>query len=118
VHPEPADLPSRSAKNRKVMKTVLGYFVRNPRLTDSLEGIVRWRLLEEALHERVIETEAALRELVDAGYLLEEQRVGTERLYRLNEARLAAASRLAGMADETPRAAAGTRGTRRPRTKR
>ena len=65
-------------------KQVLGYFVRNPQAIDNLEGIVRWRLLEERVHRTFQETESALAWLVQEGYLHEEVNPGGAPLYRLN----------------------------------
>jgi hypothetical protein len=51
---------------------------------DSLEGITRWRLLEQALQRKLAETQKALNWLVDHGYVMEEQRPSTPRMFRLN----------------------------------
>jgi hypothetical protein len=68
-------------------RKVLGYFVRNPHAIDNLEGIARWRLLQERIHRTVQDTESALAWLVKEGYLREEANPGGEPLYRLNTAR-------------------------------
>jgi hypothetical protein len=67
-----------------IVKQMLSYFVRNPSAVDSVEGIARWRLLEEQIERTVRETETALEWLLAEGYLLEVRRPGTERLYQLN----------------------------------
>jgi hypothetical protein len=51
---------------------------------DSLEGITRWRLLEQALHLKLVETQKALNWLVEHGYVVEEERSSTPRMFRLN----------------------------------
>lgn len=68
-------------------REILAYFLRNPAAADSVEGIARWRLLEEAIHHKVLETQKALEWLVEQGFLIEvaEQHVG--RLFRLNPQR-------------------------------
>lgn len=52
-----------------VVRQVLGYFVRNRRTADTLEGIARWRLLQERVEKSVRETKAAVGWLVREGYL-------------------------------------------------
>lgn len=65
-------------------KQILSYFMRNPSAVDSLEGIARWRLLEEAIHRNVAETEEALCWLVKKGYLIETAQPHSGRLFRFN----------------------------------
>jgi hypothetical protein len=57
--------------DRAIIRQVLGYFVRNPKAVDTLEGVARWRLLEERVHESVRQTKAAIDWLVKEGYLEE-----------------------------------------------
>jgi hypothetical protein len=66
------------------VKQILSYFVSNPSVADSLEGIARWRLLEEAIHRNVAETEEALRWLVKEGYLIETTHSHSGRLFQFN----------------------------------
>jgi hypothetical protein len=70
----------------QIARQVLSYFIRNPQATDSLEGIARWRLLQERIHRTVQETNAALMWLVSEGYLREVLNPGADRLYQLNVA--------------------------------
>jgi hypothetical protein len=65
----------------------LSYFVRNESAVDSLEGIAKWRLLEEAIHRNVRETEQALEWLVRQGYLKESPQPHAGRLYSFNTAK-------------------------------
>jgi hypothetical protein len=65
-------------------RKILAYFFRNPSAVDTLEGIARWRLLEEEIHRRVVEIRRALEWLVGRGFLIETTRTSTDRLYRLN----------------------------------
>ena len=69
-------------KNSELAQQVLGYFMRYPNATDSLEGIVYWRLQEERVHRMVEETKSALEWLVEQGFLLQES--STPPVYRLN----------------------------------
>lgn len=75
---------------------VLSYFLRNPDAADSLEGVARWRLLEEALHRSLAQVERAVRWLVEQGFLVRDERAGAGTLYRLNLARRDDARRLLG----------------------
>jgi len=58
---EPADVAA--------VKQVLSYFVLHPLAADDLEGIARWRLLEEMIISRIDETNRALAWLVAQGFL-------------------------------------------------
>lgn len=71
----------------QIVRQVLQYFMRNPHAADDLEGVARWRLLEEAVHRTVDETEQALRWLVRSGYLQEMDAAGGSRVFRMNEER-------------------------------
>jgi hypothetical protein len=64
---------------------ILSYFVRNPKAADTYEGIVRWRLMEEAIHYTTADTQQALIWLVSNGYLNETS--GTRPIYSLNQER-------------------------------
>jgi hypothetical protein len=59
------------------------YFVQHPHAADSLEGIARWRLLDQRARDLVAETGRAIEQLVEEG-LLEEVSAGGQTLYRLN----------------------------------
>jgi hypothetical protein len=65
-----------------VIRQVLGYFLRYPDASDSLEGITHWRLAEERIHRAVEETRTALDWLVEEGFLAEEP--AAPPIYRLN----------------------------------
>lgn len=75
------------AKEAEVAMEILRYFIRRPMNTDDLEGVARWRLLEEAIHRTVDETQQALHWLVQRGFLEEINTAGGGRLYRINETR-------------------------------
>lgn len=59
------------------------YFHHHPEAADSLEGVARWRLLADSIHQAVEETHQALRRLVDRGQLVEQRAPGVQTLYRL-----------------------------------
>jgi hypothetical protein len=78
----------------KGAKEVLSYFLRNPHAVDSLEGVARWRLLEETIHHRVEEVDGAVSWLVSQGFLMKEPTVRGFHTYRLNRDRADEAARL------------------------
>src|SRR5262249_56056921 len=54
-------LPSNALElDETVVRQILAYFVRSRRVADTLEGIARWRLLEERVRLSVRQTQAAL----------------------------------------------------------
>ena len=65
-------------------RAILDYFLRHPEAADSLTGVARWRLLEEAVQRSVATTETALRWLLEQGYLRQRQIAGGERIFQLN----------------------------------
>ncbi len=77
-----------------IARAVLSYFFRHPGAADSLEGVARWRLLDEFVDHQVRETAAAVSGLVETGYLLVESHAGVESIYRLNPERIAEVGRL------------------------
>jgi len=73
-----------------IASEILRYFLRNPRAADSLEGITRWRLLDERIYRTLEETARALDGLVGKGLLVTEESTGlAERLFRLDPNKLA-----------------------------
>jgi len=68
----------------EVARQVLSCFMRNPQAADTLEGIARWRLLEERLQRTMQQTDAAVRWLVTKGFLQEIEPAGSVKLYRLD----------------------------------
>jgi len=77
----------------KIVKRILRYFVHNPTAADSLEGVARWRLLEEQIQNSVLQTDAALTWLVSQGFLQEVKPAGAVALFRLDPKRRADAIR-------------------------
>lgn len=73
-----------SSTHEEVAKQILRYFLRNPQSADSLEGVARWRLLEERIHHTLVETQSALEQLVAEGYLRVVSVSGSENIYTLN----------------------------------
>lgn len=83
-----AQVVPTTRRDEQVMRDILGYFVRHPQAADTLDGIVRFRVMEELLHRGVPETEAALERLVSSGLLRRDSAPGTGAIYRLGEERL------------------------------
>lgn len=75
---------ARGTKQPNRAREVLSYFFRNPQAADTLEGVARWRLLEETVRRGVAETEQALNWLVSEGYLTRVSTPYTEPVYELN----------------------------------
>jgi len=67
---------------------ILTHMLRNPQVVDSLEGLTRFRLLEQRIQQGVAETTEALRWLVKTGLVLEESTSEGHRVYRVNPARI------------------------------
>lgn len=82
--------PVTSEKEPERAKEVLEYFVRNPQAAGTLEGLARWRLLQETVHRRVEETAEALEWLVAEGFLKETLTTYSNPIYSLNTEALAA----------------------------
>jgi hypothetical protein len=68
----------------KTAKDILKYFLRHPAAADDLEGIARWRLLDEKVHQSLQETNQALEWLVEKGLLVAESHPVSGTLFRLN----------------------------------
>jgi hypothetical protein len=84
-----------------VTNQVLSYFLRNRQATDTLEGIARWRLLEEQVNRSVRQTEAALDWLVEQGFLEEVETPGAQAsLFRLSPGKLEEAKAFLAGSDE------------------
>jgi len=78
-------------KTKRDAREILSYFMRNPQSADSLEGVVRWRLLSEVVHRKVDETRAALYWLVEQSLLLETRSPGVGPIFSLNPEKIAEA---------------------------
>jgi hypothetical protein len=70
---------------------ILSYFVRNPKAADTLEGIARWRLVDEVIHRKLQETRSALAWLVESGFILVNSSLAAGDVFTLNEAKIAEA---------------------------
>jgi len=73
---------------------ILDYFLRHPLAADTLEGVARWRLLEESVYRCVEEIREALGWLVARGFLLQDRGASLRPLFRLNRERAPDAARI------------------------
>lgn len=67
-----------------VVRDIMRYFVQHPAAADSVEGIARWRLLQQRAQDVVQETDAALALLVEREIVQEIRVLGAPPLFRLN----------------------------------
>ena len=95
--PTGSDVPATVAE-------VIRYFLHNREAADTLEGIARWRLIEEKVQRSVSEVDQALDWLVARGFLLERSRRGSAPIFRLNRRKATQAERLVGRASSAVRA--------------
>jgi hypothetical protein len=84
-------LASDQQPDETVVRDVLNYFLRNPQAVDSLEGIARWRLLDEVVRRKVEETRKALEWLVRQKYLSKTMVAGGDPVFSLNPDNIAKA---------------------------
>ena len=94
-------------------KQILRYFLHNPHAADTLEGIARWRLLDEQIRQSVRMTTLAVQSLVSMGLLVAERAGAAGIVYRLNEAKRGEALRFCA---ERPRRNMARAGPKRTRT--
>jgi hypothetical protein len=73
-----------SQESENLAREILAYFLRNPQCADDLQGITRWRLLDQMIHHALHDTRAALDLLVGQGYLTKESTTGSDPVFRLN----------------------------------
>ena len=78
----------------QVAEEILRYFLRNPQAIDDLEGVARWRLLDERIHSSLGEVSRAIAWLVSEGLLLQQGSDTANSLFRLNADRRSDSERL------------------------
>jgi hypothetical protein len=84
-----------------VARDVLRYFVRNPEAADTVEGVARWRLLDERVYCSLQQVTRAMAWLVAQGLLVEDQLPSSRTAFRLNQTALKQIERL--LQQEEPR---------------
>jgi hypothetical protein len=80
--------------DKETVRRVVAFFIRNPSVADTFEGIARWRLLEQTVIETVETTRSALRWLVAEGILEELPQPAGMSLFRLRPEKTSQAKRL------------------------
>lgn len=95
-------MPRKPQTDQEVAKDILRYFLRHPKAADSLEGVARFRLLDETVHQGVAETEKGLNRLVAQGFLDVSSR-GSRIVYCLNPNKRAEAAGSLNEPDEVAR---------------
>jgi hypothetical protein len=86
--------------DQEMAREILRYFVRNPQATDSLEGVARWRLMDEVIRRKLDETAGALEWLVAQGYLTSSISPGGTATFRLNAERVGESRRFLAASPE------------------
>lgn len=74
-------------KREEIARDILNYLLHHPAAADTLEGIARWRILEEIAKRSLASTEDAMRWLIAKGFLCEEKIAGGKTIYRLDAGR-------------------------------
>jgi len=82
----------------KTVRQVLRYFTRNPQAADTIEGVARWRLLDERIERNIAQVAQAIEWLVSRGFLVREFTSPSTSIFRLNQQQCRAASRFLGLA--------------------
>lgn len=78
-----------SRQLEKVAREVMRYLLDNTAAADTLEGIARWRLMQQRIDHTVDETMAAVQLLVTRGFVEEVHTGAGPTLFRLSAARRA-----------------------------
>ena len=72
-----------------VVRDVLRYFTRNPQAADTVEGVARWRLVDEVIHSNLEQVARAVAWLVSQDLLVQETTSPSTVVVRLNRQQLA-----------------------------
>ena len=94
-------MPRKASTRTELAKEILSYFLRNPHAADSLEGVARWRLMEERVHRQLDSTDQALNWLVRHGFLMKVSSEWTESVYQLNDVNRSTALRFMSESTKT-----------------
>jgi hypothetical protein len=78
---------------RDLLDEILSYFLRHPESADTVEGVSRWRLMEERVLTTVEDTQEAIESLVEHGYLSRISIAGNVPLYGMNREKQGEAER-------------------------
>lgn len=72
-------------KDLDCARDILRYFTRNPQATDTVEGVARWRLLDERVYTDLRRVRRAIEWLVSNRLLVQESVTGSRSFFRLNK---------------------------------
>src|SRR5215472_5397679 len=81
-----------------IVRDVLRYFTRNPMAADTIEGVTRWRLLDERIERNIAQVSQAIEWLVSRGFLVREFASPSTSIFRLNQREREGARRFLGVA--------------------
>lgn len=81
-------VPRDSNIDFELVEDVLRYFTRNPNAADTVEGLARWRLVDEVIHSNLEHVAKAVAWLVSQRMLVEESTSPLTKVVRLNEQEL------------------------------
>lgn len=77
----------------ELARDILRYFLRHREAADTLEGVARWRLLDEKIHRTVDETGEALDWLIQEGFLEQVVTAVSSPVFRVNWRKITDAER-------------------------
>lgn len=78
-------MPSDPDETFDVAWMILRYFARNPDAADTVEGVARWRLLDERIRSCIEQVTRAMKWLSAQGLLLQDELPGSRSTFRLNK---------------------------------
>lgn len=79
-------MPSDSEDELDIAREILRYFTHHPEAVDTVEGVARWRLLDERIRRSVEQVTRAMKWLAAQGLLVKEELPGSRTAFRLNQA--------------------------------
>lgn len=77
-----------TTKKAQIVNEILAYLSEHPDAQDTLEGIVRWWLLEQEIKRETDKVKEALNELVNRGLVIERKGSNTQVRYLINRDKL------------------------------
>ncbi len=77
--------PGDSDVDFNVAREILRFYLRNPQAADAVEGLARWRLLDERIYSTLEEVTRAVSWLVSQGLLVKEPILSSKPVFRFNE---------------------------------
>ena len=81
-------------ERRELTAAILRYLVKHPDTGDSIEGIARWRLLQDKIDATVDQVSEIVQELSTRGMVVEKEIPGGTRIYYLNKVKIQAVRKL------------------------